>query len=76
MFIVASNCPLPLNTPIDEIYEGPQTDKVPTKCRIVALRITTREEYLKVNMELWGDKFLLDDDLRRGFYHYYEITTD
>lgn len=74
--IVASAGPLPVGHITDGIYEGPETDSNPTQIRFFVIRIATRDEYVEYGREAYGEKFSIDEDLRRGWNHYYQVSMD
>lgn len=74
--IVCAAKSMPIGVPITRFYEGPQTNGQLTQTRIMALRVATREEYLEHGRMLFPDTFDENEDLRRGWTNYYEVSID
>lgn len=74
--IIAAAMEMPIGIPVDRLYEGPQTHGRLVPCRLMALRIATREEYVAYGIASYGDEFSINEDLARKWNHYYEVSID
>ena len=65
-----------IGVPCTRFYEGPQTKGEMVSTRVCALRVATREEYLEYGFATFGEEFHPNEDLRRGWNYYYQISVD